>query len=161
MIDKKDQTIAFQDETLKRQEKQLGEWKQTIASLQEAFAWHKSQIESLNKTKDYLSGEIDQLRLKLESDEEALAWRASQVEEFERVVASKDEALAWRASQVESLERQLQDLSRHLEAVERDLTGRLATTTQELEAIEASRGWQFILRIRSIRASLLRIVGRK
>src|SRR5262249_18512730 len=132
---------GYLDETVKRQEKQLSAGKQTLASLEEAFAWHTSQIESLTKARDYLDGEIDQLRKSMDSEREALNWRSVQVEDLERVVASKDEAMAWlavqvrdrentiaakdqalewRGSQVESLELQLESAKDHMENIDRE-----------------------------------------
>jgi SAM-dependent methyltransferase len=150
---------AYQDETLKRQATQFGEWQQTIASLQEAFAWHKSQINSLNKSRAYLESEISELRQTLASDKEALKWRASQVEEFERIVASKDEALEWRASQIDDLHRAHEYVVREhalqIENLQREMTGRVDLVTKELEATHASPGWKFILRVRSIRDGLM------
>jgi hypothetical protein len=122
---------AYQDETMRRQERQLGERNHTIAAHEEAIAWQSSQIESLEKTRRYLEGEIEQLRRSLESQREGLEWRKSQVASLERVIANQQEALAWRAQQVEDLE------------------------NSALDAIHATAGWKFVLLVRGIRNSLM------
>ena len=78
---------AYQDETIKRQERLLAERTQVIARLEEAFAWHSSQIDSLEKARGYLEGEVEQHRRGLESQREGLAWRAKQVEDLENRIA--------------------------------------------------------------------------
>lgn len=155
---------AYQDETIRRQERQLADRKQTLASLEEAFAWHKSQIESLTKTRVYLENELAQLRQTMESDRKGLEWRSSQAESLQRTIEARDEALAWRAQQVEDLEysreTQIQALANHLKNVEVEMSQRIAALIEQLAAIHASTGWKFVLRVRSIRAGLLRLLGR-
>jgi len=148
---------AYQDETMKRQERQLAEHKQTLASLQEAFAWHTSQIESLTKARAYLEQQLEQLRQSMTSDRDALTWRAAQVTDLENAIKSKDEALSWRTSQVESLEA---DKTR-LEQIHRDTSAKLGRVSEELEAIHVSSGWKLILRARSIRATIRRLLGKE
>jgi SAM-dependent methyltransferase len=157
---------AYQDETIKRQERQLAERKHTLATLEEAFAWHTSKIDTLEKTCVYLEREIEQLRQNISSDRKALEWRSSQVASLETTIASRDEALAWRAEQVESAERRLQEqllehqrqiqeqaqaCTDHVSNVERQLGLRIANLTEQIDAIHASRGWKLILWLRSIR----------
>jgi SAM-dependent methyltransferase len=155
LLQRKDKAIrelldmkAYQDETLKRQERQLAERKQTLATLEEAFAWHTSRIAVLEKAQVYYEGEIDHLRRTLAADHDALAWRASEAEEFQRAIASRDEGLAWRAAQVENLEREAEALRQGIKNAERDL----ANVRSELEVIHASKGWKLIQRAKSIRA---------
>jgi SAM-dependent methyltransferase len=118
---------AYQDETIRRQERQLAERNHTIATLEEAFAWHSSQIESLEKTRAYLEGEIEQLRRSLESQREGLEWRKSQVASLERVV----------------------------EGFDQERTRQLAVMTQQMDAIHATAGWKFVLLVRGIRNLLM------
>ena len=127
---------AYQAEALKSLEGQLADRRESLAHLQEAFAWHKSQILALTKTREYLESENSHLRSKIASSDEALAWRASQVEDL---VKEQKKALAWYASVVENLEREVQTLR---------------PLAHELEGILASRGWQFVLRLRAIRKKL-------
>jgi hypothetical protein len=148
---------AYQDETIKRQERQLAERKQTLATLEEAFAWHTGQIDSLKKTCAHLESEIEQLRQNISSDRKALEWRSSQVASLESAIASRDEALAWRAEQADSLEghlresqRQSQALADHFMNVEREMGLRIANLTEQIEAIHASRGWKLVLWLRSV-----------
>jgi SAM-dependent methyltransferase len=147
---------AYQDETLKRQERQLAERKQTIATLEEAFAWHTSQVAALKKTQEYQESEIEQLRRTIASDRDGLAWRTSEAEEFRRIIASREEGLAWRASQVENLERELERETERLGQLIQDAETDLANVRSELEAIHASKGWKLILRVRSLRAALFK-----
>ena len=49
---------AYQDETMRRQERQLAERNSTIAAHEEGIAWQSRKIESLEKTRGYLEGEI-------------------------------------------------------------------------------------------------------
>jgi O-antigen biosynthesis protein len=156
---------VYQDETLKRQERQLAERNRTIATLEEAFAWHTSKIEALEKTRAYLESEIEQLRQSLESQRQALDWRKSQVEDLERASAAQDGALAWRASQLEYLEeqiRQLNEIKRQLDeradAMEsplNELRRALADANNALDAVHASTGWRLVLRIRAMRNRLM------
>src|SRR5215475_13843617 len=118
---------AYQDETIRRQERQLAERNHTIATLEEAFAWHSSQIESLEKTRAYLEGEIEQLRRSLESQREGLEWRKSQVASLERVVEGFDQERT----------RQLDELRRVM--------------AQQMAAIHATAGWKFVLLVRGVR----------
>jgi 2-polyprenyl-3-methyl-5-hydroxy-6-metoxy-1,4-benzoquinol methylase len=150
---------AYQDETIKRQERQLAGQKQTLVSLEEGRAWQISQIESLTHIRGYLEQEIDNLRKHIASNQEALAWRAAQVADLQRAIQSRDEALAWRATQVENLENGLETLKARIQDLHRETSARIAQLTQELESIHASTGWKWVLRMRSIRSSLRRLLG--
>ena len=150
---------AYQDETIKRQERQLAEQKQTLASLEEAFAWHTSQIDSLKKTRAYLENEIEQVRTTVESDLKALEWRRRQVQDLERTLAARDQALEWRASQIEELENRIEavieEMTARVNEVKRDMTFELELATKALGAIHSSAGWKFILKVRAVRSRLL------
>jgi len=151
---------AYQDETIKRQERQLAEQKRSLASLEEALAWRTRQIESLTSAREYLDQELDELRKHVASNREALAWRAKQVADLEHAIKSRDEGLAWRATQVESLETAVDALKTRMEDLHRETSARIAQLTAELEGIHASTGWKWILRARSIRSTLRRLVGK-
>src|SRR6266581_2928842 len=124
---------AYQAKAMRWFESQLAERRESLASLQEAFAWHTGQIKSLTKTRDYLESEIRHFRNTVASHEQALTWRADQVSELETAVNQLKEVIA--------------DLERDVDKVR----GRLL----ELDAIKASTGWKFVLRARSIRNRML------
>jgi SAM-dependent methyltransferase len=142
---------AYQDETIKRQERQLAERKHTTATLEEAFAWHSSKIVSLEKTRGFLEGEIEQLRRTLEAQREALEWRKNQVDSLQRTITEHEKALEWRAKQVDELEASIAalDRTRTLQLAE------LTRATAELEAIHVTASWKLILRMRSIQNRLM------
>jgi chromosome segregation ATPase len=149
---------AYLAETGKRQEKQIADHKRTIASLEEAFAWHKSQIAASNKAREYLQHEVDELRQTMDSDRKALDWREGQVHDVEEAVGEKDRALEWRAAQVQEKEQKigaLETAKTEMENRINDLSRTLARVTEELELIHSSSGWKFVLRMRSIRTLLL------
>lgn len=142
---------AYQDETIKRQERQLAERKHTTATLEEAFAWHSSKIVSLEKTLGFLEGEIEQLRRTLEAQREALEWRKNQVDSLERTITEHEKALEWRSKQVDELEASIAALDRTRTIQLAELT----RVTAELEAIHVTAGWKLILRLRSIQNRLM------
>ena len=131
------QTVARQHES------QLADRRESLAHLQEAVAWHETRIASLTEARDFMEREVGHYRKAFESAEEALAWRKSQVE-------SLTAGLAARGAEVESLHATLHATLHSLEG-ERLRVSELA---RELEAIKASRGWQWVLRLRKFRASL-------
>jgi SAM-dependent methyltransferase len=134
LLNRKEKTLramfdlkAYQDETIRRQERQLAERNHTIAAHEEAIAWLSSQIQSLEKTRRYLEGEIEQLRRSLESQREGLAWRARQVEDLENRTALLEQEKT----------QQFAELRR--------------VVTQELDALHATAGWKFVMLVRGIR----------
>jgi ubiquinone/menaquinone biosynthesis C-methylase UbiE len=147
---------AYQDETIGRQERQLAERKHTIATLEEAFAWHSSRIDSLEKTRGYLEGAIEQLRRSVESQREGLDWRKSQVSSLERVIADQQDGLAWRAQQVEDLETRIafleRERTRQLAELKHAMTQQMDSA---LDAIHATAGWKVVLFVRGIRNLLI------
>src|SRR5262249_50749990 len=85
--------------------------------------------------------------------EEALAWRASQIEQLET-------GLAWRTSQVEELQRAVEELNKAVawhvtryEALQHE-ADQLRLRAAELDAIKASAGWKFVLRVRGMRQQI-------
>jgi SAM-dependent methyltransferase len=128
---------AYQAKAMQWFESQLAERRESLASLQEAFAWHTSQINSLTKTRDYLENEIRHYQETVASHEQALAWRADQVAELETALK---EGIAWYAARLADLQREADLL--HVRAL-------------ELDAIKASTGWKLVLRTRSIRNRML------
>ena len=131
------------DELLKDQERAMRELAESRAT----------QATALKLNEERLS----EWREKLSSHGEAFARHRSQIlsltktreqlksenSQLRSKIASSDEALAWRASQVE-------DLMNGNEEIQR-----LRRLAQELEGILASRGWQFVLRVRAIRRKLM------
>ncbi len=144
---------AYQAAALKFSQSQLAERRESLASLQEAFAWHKSQIDSLTKARDYLETEAAHFKSAIASNEEALAWRASQVRELEKAIEGFEESLAAHVSRIESLEREIEPLRNLTGALGQDLA-HLVELAKELEAIKASAGWKFVLQVRAIRDRL-------
>jgi chromosome segregation ATPase len=142
---------AYQDETIKRQERQLAERKHTTATLEEAFAWHSSKIVALEKTRGFLQGEIEQLRRTVEAQREGLEWRKNQVDSLQRTITEHEKALEWRAKQVDELEASIAalDEARTLQLAE------LTRLTADLEAIHVTASWKLILRLRSIQNRLM------
>jgi SAM-dependent methyltransferase len=139
LLHDKDRTIqelvdgkAYHAKAVQALEAQLAERRESLASLQEACAWFESQIESMTRTREFLEGEIKHYRNTIASNEEGFAWRASQVDAFEKTVA-------WYVSKVQELEREV---------------NRLQVLAYELEGIKNSTGWKFVLRVRSLRASV-------
>lgn len=130
------ETKFSQTEALQWRERQLEDRERTIASLENAVAWHESQISDL--------------RDGLDSQQKALQWLEAQVDELKKTIASNEEALAWRASQVEALEREKSQLQTTLQNTNRQL----AQATEQLQAIHASTGWKFVLRVRHIRDAI-------
>src|SRR5262249_34890492 len=96
---------AYQAAALEWCEAQLAGRRESLASLQEAFAWHKSQIESLTKTRDFLDTEIEHYKTVLTSRDEGLAWRASQVTELEASIEEFKKGVAWQEHRYEDLQR--------------------------------------------------------
>jgi len=87
---------AYQAAALKFSQSRLAERRESLASLQEAFAWHKSQIDSLTKTRDYLETEVAHFRSAIASNEEVLAWRASQVTELAQELEAMKASTGWK-----------------------------------------------------------------
>jgi SAM-dependent methyltransferase len=133
MIEELLESKAYQAKAMQWFESQLAERRESLASLQEAFAWHTDQIKSLTKTREYLESEISHFRNTVASHEQALAWRANQVAELETAVDHLTETITNLQSNID----------------------RLRVRLLELDAIKASTGWKFVLRVRSIRDRLL------
>ena len=128
-------TKAASAEALNWREQQLSERAETIQSLEKSLDWREQQIKELK---------------------EGLEWTETEVKEREKTIASQEEGLAWRAHQVEDLKNETALLHSHLETTQRQLR----MTTEQLEAIHASRGWKFILRLRHLRDKFKGLVTR-
>jgi chromosome segregation ATPase len=136
LIKEKDQEIlALRDakasatQAIEWREQQIKEREQTISSLEDAVKWREGQISDLN---------------------EGLEWARNRANEMEKTIAAQEEGLAWRAHQVDDLEVEKAALKTHLQNTQR----RLSLATEQLEAIHASSGWKFILRLRHLRDRL-------
>jgi hypothetical protein len=169
-----------QEAVLRQHETQLADRRESLAHLQKAVAWHETQIASLSEARDFMGREIGHYRKAFESSEEAVAWRTTQVESLhasieelqggikyleadiehlQARIRSMEEGLAWRETQVEAFTtalatraaeaEELNTIVRNLENEKLRLTG----LAHELETIKASRGWQWILRLRKFRDS--------
>jgi peptidoglycan hydrolase CwlO-like protein len=137
----RDRTISSLQDAVKWREEQISANEKTIASLEEAIKWREDQIKSLEE--------------QMKSLNEGLTWTQTHLTEMKQTVASHEEALAWRAHQVETLEREKTDLISILQTTQRQLN----FASEQLEAIYASSGWKFILRIRHFRDGLRRLMG--
>jgi SAM-dependent methyltransferase len=140
--------IDSSDELFNDNRKAIEARDQTIASLEKGEKWHEEQIANQAKT--------------IASLEEAVDWRGTQIDELnkglewiQKQLADNEGALEWRARQVESLEREKADLMAAFQSAQRQLN----VASEKLEAIYASSGWKFILRIRHLRDRLRRIMG--
>ena len=122
-------TKAASEQAIQWREQQLGEREKTITSLEEAIQWREGQLRELTQ---------------------GLDWTRNRVTEMEKTIASHEEALAWRAHQVDALESQNATLRTSLQNTQHQL----GLATEQLDAIYASLGWKFILRIRHIRDRL-------
>jgi predicted nucleic acid-binding Zn-ribbon protein len=169
------QNEACQRTALGQHETQLADRRESLAHLQKAVAWHETQIASLIETRDFMGREVSHYRNAFESSEKAVGWRTRQVEELQDVrkvlqagidhlhtsiehlqskIRSLEEGLAWRETQVEEFTAALAARAAEVEelnATVRNLESerlRLTALAHELEAIRASRGWQWILRLR-------------
>lgn len=127
------ETKASQEETIEWRNEQLEDREETITSLEGAATWREGQIAELK---------------------EGLEWTRGQVTEREKTIASQEEGLAWRAHQVDDLEKEIATLQTHLQNTQTQLN----LTTEQLEAIHASRGWKFILWLRHVRDTLKGLV---
>ena len=147
--------VDHSDDLLRDSRKAI-EWRdETIASLRTAERWHEELIANQKKT--------------IGSQEEAVKWRGNQIEELNKGLewfqkqladmkeksASDEKALEWRAGQVETLEKERTDLIAALQSTQRQFN----LASEQLEAIYASSGWKFILRIRYLRDRLRRLTG--
>jgi uncharacterized coiled-coil protein SlyX len=130
--------------------REVGHYRNAFESSEKAVAWRTQQVEELRAATEglqdgikrlqndieHLQNVIADLQARIGSMEQGLAWRETQVEEFTA-------ALAVRAAEVEGLNVNVRNLENE--------RLRLMALAHELEAIKASRGWQWILRLRKLK----------
>ena len=133
-IEARDETIASLRTGEKWHEEQIANQEKTITSLEEAVDWRGNQIDELNK---------------------GLEWVQKQLADMKERAVSDERALEWRTQQVDTLERERADLIAILQSTQKQFN----LASEQLEAIYASPGWKFILRIRHLRDRLRRITG--
>jgi hypothetical protein len=134
--------------SLEQSEQQLAERRESLASLQEGFAWQKSQIAALTETRSFLESELNHYRNALASNEEALKWRATVISNLE---ADFKEAIDWYQGNLERTRQELETATERL----REALQQLGAAREELHGIKASAGWGLILRVRALRDKLL------
>jgi SAM-dependent methyltransferase len=124
------------------------ELRESKAAAAEGLAWRERQIAERDATLGWFETEVAKLKEELAAQRR---WYESEVAQRDATIASNDEALAWRAGQVQTLEREKSGL---IETVQ-SLSGQLSRASEQLDAIHASSGWKFILRLRHYRDRLL------
>jgi ubiquinone/menaquinone biosynthesis C-methylase UbiE len=137
LLDESDSLLSEKDEERVRQ---VTEREDTIASREKAIKWLEDQLQELK---------------------EGLEWTRNRVSDLEKTVSSQEQGLAWRARQVNELETAREFWERESASVTAQLQNtqqQLATATGTLAAIYASRGWKFIMKLRSIRDTVKGIV---
>ena len=142
-----DQSDGLLEEKDQERIRQVTEKEAAIQSLEEALKWRETQIQQQQEG-------IQEL-------EKGLQWTQNRAGELEKTIKANEEALAWRAAQVDELaigkeywERESATLTTQLQNTQRQL----AAATDTLAGIYASRGWKAILKLRSIRDTLMGLV---
>ena len=129
----KDRELAKAMEGIEWRDQQIKALKEGIEGLQEAAAWLEEQRTHL-----------EERGLRLAQD---IAWAQDVMTGLRSTIASHETALAWRAQQVDFLEKESAALQTDLRSTQQQL----AQTTEQLEVIHASSGWQLILKMRRVR----------
>jgi hypothetical protein len=137
--------------SLEQAEQQLAERRESLASLQESFAWQKSEIDALTKTQSFLQSEIQHYRNALTSNENALNWRATIIRDLEAGAVSLQEAVDWYKGNLERAKGELRVATERLQ----ETLQQLGAATEELHGIKTRGGWVLILRVRALRENLL------
>lgn len=148
LVDHSDGLIRESTKAIEWRDQNLKDREEAISSLQNAVKWREDQIRNLNEEVKGLNEGLTWIRSQLTDMEQTVASR-------EETVASHEKALAWRAHQVETLDKEKADLITILQTTQRQLN----FASEQLEAVYASTGWKFILRIRHFRDSLRRLMG--
>lgn len=120
---------------------------QSLQSKTEALEWREQQV------RDCEAGKVEALawmKEQVDQRDQSIEWLQSRAKALEEAVQSNEEALAWRASQVGYLELEKQELLQLAETRQADLL----RARRELDEIHASRGWKFVLWLRSWKARL-------
>jgi SAM-dependent methyltransferase len=154
LVDESDGLLMEKDQERDRLVRQIKDRDETIDSLQEAVKWREGQIEELGKSLEELHKGLEWMQVRSNDQEQTIASR-------DQTIASHEQALAWRAGQVSELEtakeywmRESESLTVQLQNTQRQL----AKATDTLTGIYASRGWKLILKLRSIRDTLMGLV---
>jgi SAM-dependent methyltransferase len=127
------------DMLLKEKDRVTGELLAGKSALEEALSWREKQVEeSIRSLQSYETSMIwkdEQIR----QLNDGIEWLRDKKAEFEQTIDSNNQALAWRAEQVASYQLLLESAQPKLD---------------QLQAIQSSRGWKLILRMRRIRDTL-------
>jgi O-antigen biosynthesis protein len=110
--------------------------------------------DQLLKDKDHqiheLFNNVGELLETKASNEKAIAWKDSELKEAAGTINSHEQAIEWLQGVTSRLEAERTEL----QTTVRNLSSTLSQTQKELDLIQASRGWQWILRLRKVRAML-------
>ena len=154
LIQETNDALRGTNEALKWREQQIAEREKTIESLEEAMKWRESQIADF-------TGQVRELTTGLEWSQNRAIELERTIGEREKTIASHEQALVWRAQQVSELEaaKSYWEHESASQTIQIQNTQRqLATATDTLSGIYASRGWKFIMKLRSIRDALKGLV---
>ena len=163
--------VDIGNELLKGKDRDIEELTASRSSQEESLQWLGLQLEERRRSIEWFESEAQSLRSIIAEQERQRERLGQDIEYQRRTIASKDEtiaskdetigshekALAWRAEQVEFLEREKVQLIGHVQHTAQ----KLDTVSSELEAIKASRSWQWILRVRRYRNMIRGVLGLK
>src|SRR6267142_1122749 len=166
-IEDRKEEIKSLESALQWREGRIKDLDEKISALEEALKWREqhltereAELSSLRETLEWLEGQGQEMT-------QGLDWTRNRISDMEKTIASQEEglksheeALKWRAGQVE----ELQSDKARLVSDNTALLSNLHTTRQQiniaveqLEAINASAGWKFVLRLRHIRDRIKRL----
>jgi O-antigen biosynthesis protein len=133
--------IDSSDQLLNDKAREIRELLETKASSETALAWRESQLaereQAIIEQQEWYRGQIRELQ-------EGLAWKDGVITDAQATIASHEHGIAW-----------LQGVVAGLEKDKSNLTESLQKTRYELELIHASRGWQWIMRLRRLREKFM------
>lgn len=130
LIDESDGLLEEKD---RERERQVRDREETIKSRDEALKWRERQIDELTQALEWANNRAAAMEKTIASQQEGLQWRAQQVEDL-------DKAKAFWEQESAALHLRLQNTQRQL-----------ASATDTLAGIYASRGWKLILKLRRVR----------
>ena len=164
LLDQSDSLLEEKNEQLRWREQQVVERGQTIQSLDEAVKWHEGQVRDLTETLaemqkalDWKQSQVKDLEQTIDSRDNAIAFHENTIVSLGQTISSHEKALEWRAQQVSDLQTAKEYLERESASTTVQLQNaqrQLAAASDALAGIYASRGWKFLMKLRSIRDRL-------